>query len=40
MAAAVTLTMTAAIIYGSGHYPNDGSGLIYGSGVGFAEFLT
>ena len=25
MAAAVTLTMTAAIIYGSGHYPNDGA---------------
>ena len=27
MAAAITLTMGAAIIYDSDHYPNDGSGL-------------
>ena len=27
MAAAITLTMAAAIIYDSDHYPNDGSGL-------------
>ena len=32
MTAAVTLTMGAAIIYGSGHYPNDGAAIIPGSG--------
>ena len=26
MEAAIAITMTAAILYGSGHYPNDDSG--------------
>ena len=39
MATAITLTMAAAIIYDSDHYPNEGSGRSMAAAVGFAEFL-